>query len=237
MEWWPRKKVLAGRPIPDEHGDFHVALSPENLTLFLVGVDGSEISSRPLAGARFGESERWLGQAVADYTRGRSGPSLVRSPYEIPDHEVAKGGQFGQVNELFLELGHWYGNAHHALEAVRLWKGSAEVRCWPHHFDIATLISIEGTGDDSGKSVGVGMTPGDGLIVEPYWYVTPWPYPANLENLPRLGGNGHWHEEGWFGAVLTASDARAKTAETAVGHLADFLESAIKGAEALLSVP
>ncbi len=48
------------------------------------------------------------------------------------------------------------------------------------------------------------MSPGDGSYAEPYWYVTPWPYPA-AERLPELD-TGRWHTDGWVGAVLTGTE-------------------------------
>lgn len=52
------------------------------------------------------------------------------------------------------------------------------------------------------RSVGVGLSPGDSGYPEPYVYVTPWPYPTG--ELPALPW-GHWHTEGWTGAVLRGS--------------------------------
>ena len=48
------------------------------------------------------------------------------------------------------------------------------VRCWPHHFDIATLLNI---GQENLQSIGIGLSPGDSNNREPYFYVTMWPYP------------------------------------------------------------
>ena len=40
--------------------------------------------------------------------------------------------------------------------------------------------------------IGVGLSPGDTYYAEPYWYVSPYPYPG-LEDLPVLDGSGFWH--------------------------------------------
>jgi hypothetical protein len=42
--------------------------------------------------------------------------------------------------EDFGELAHWFGNSAAVLTELRSRTGSSEVRCWPHHFDIATLV-------------------------------------------------------------------------------------------------
>jgi hypothetical protein len=51
--------------------------------------------------------------------------------------------------------------------------------------------------------VGVGLSPGDEHYGGPYFYVTPWPYPAP-ERLPELSSRGHWHTEGFVAAILPA---------------------------------
>ncbi|MFN8583262.1 MAG: hypothetical protein U0163_20085 [Gemmatimonadaceae bacterium] len=79
--------------------------------------------------------------------------------------------------------------------------GASEPRCWPHHFDLATLIALPGA---PRRTIGVGVSPGDHYYSEPYIYVGPYPYPpAN-----RLGAlpSGHWHTDEWTGAVLTATE-------------------------------
>ncbi len=75
------------------------------------------------------------------------------------------------------------------------------------------------------------MSPGDGSYDEPYWYVTPWPYPAPA-NLTELTGGGIWHTEGWVGALLTASQLSQD--EKQPEKLAAFLDSAISASRVLL---
>ena len=86
---------------------------------------------------------------------------------------------------------------------------------------------------DAKKSIGVGMTPGDGNYAEPYWYVTPWPYPA-ADDPPRLE-TGTWHTDGWIGAVLTGSAVVAAGDARAQRDLStNFVNSAIRHCKDLL---
>lgn len=108
------------------------------------------------------------------------------------------------------ELANWYANAALVLgrvseENAALKPGPSPVRCWPHHFDIATLISLEKGKSEKARSIGVGLSPGDGYYGEPYFYVTPWPYPEP-DNLPELPGGSHWHAKDFVGAILPASE-------------------------------
>ena len=50
----------------------------------------------------------------------------------------------------------------------------------------------------------MGLSPGDSSYGEPYFYVTPWPYPDSPAP-PPLPAGAAWHRTGWFGAVLTAT--------------------------------
>jgi hypothetical protein len=73
---------------------------------------------------------------------------------------------------------------------------------WPHHFDLASLVTLSGSGEHA-TTIGLGFSPGDAGIDEPYFYVTPWPAPE-AATLPALT-IGRWNTEGWTGAVLRAS--------------------------------
>jgi hypothetical protein len=66
------------------------------------------------------------------------------------------------------------------------------------------LITLDAALDaEEARSIGIGLSPGDGSYDQPYFYVNPWPYP-DAEDLPPLAAGAHWHTSGWTGAVLTA---------------------------------
>lgn len=131
-----------------------------------------------------------------------------------------------QANEDALkELSNWYANAAFAIgriceENASLEPGPSPVRCWPHHFDIASLIALEKGTSETARSIAVGLSPGDGHYGEPYFYVTPWPYPDSTK-LPDLPDGGHWHTKDFVGAVLPASVIieRGMTGEDVVAFL------------------
>ena len=80
------------------------------------------------------------------------------------------------------------------------------------------------------------MSPGDESYDEPYFYVNPWPRPEMVQP-PALDGNGIWHTEGWFGAVLPAS--RLETggdARTQAEQVRSYIYSALNAERALLNV-
>src|SRR4029079_17809264 len=114
--------------------------------------------------------------------------------------------------------------------------GASPVRCWPHHFDLATLLQLDGpAAGESGRSIGAGFSPGDGERQEPYLYVTPWPYPAEPA-LPTLAGGGSWHREGWLGAGLPASRiVGAGSTGAQRRQVESFLDSAVAACRVLLA--
>ena len=137
------------------------------------------------------------------FLESQFGKQLMRPDVDLPDHAVARGARFDASAEHLAELARYYGNAARVLDEIaRSEPNAGPVRCWPHHFDIATLITLSGHGEGA-HTVGVGLSPGDGGSPEPYYYVTPWPYP----DASRLGelSVGRWNTVGWTGAVLPAS--------------------------------
>jgi hypothetical protein len=104
---------------------------------------------------------------------------------------------------------------------------ASPVRCWPHHFDLATLTTLPARNADATGYVGAGLSPGDEYYDEPYFYVSvyPEPDPATLPKLPMLG---HWHLRDFMAAVAPAHKivaAKNQQAETD-----DFLRAAVDGA-------
>jgi hypothetical protein len=162
--------------------------------LTVIAID-TNVRELPLRG-------RTLDEAFA-FLELRFGKTLKRPDVDLPDHAVARGARFDAGDMHLAELARYYANAAHVLdEIVRSNPQAGPVRCWPHHFDIATLITLSGHGEEA-HTVGVGLSPGDSGSPEPYYYVTPWPYP-DASRLGKLSA-GRWNTVGWTGAVLPAS--------------------------------
>lgn len=183
-----------------------------------------------LAGRTLEEAARWIAEALS--ARGDGPGTFEFRPGAIPAHPVGRGARFGPDPDACAELTRWYQNSRALLDWVLDHESAAQpVRCWPHHFDQATLIIEEGTETHPTKTLGVGMTPGDELIPEPYLYVVPWPRPETLE--PASLTYGLWHDEGWLGAVLRAPEligegAASGQAERARAFVREAL-SALRG--------
>jgi hypothetical protein len=129
---------------------------------------------------------------------------------------------------------HPIANADALLRAVAATEpGAGAVRCWPHHFDIATLLD-EGTVGGVRHTMGIGLSPGDAYYPEPYFYVGPHPYPR-IDALPALGA-GHWRRAGWVGAALPGAEVVAAGDAAAQARLVSgFVTDAVAAARTVRS--
>jgi hypothetical protein len=185
-----------------------LSLKIADLTLVLHS-DERTIQSFSLGGRTDAQARQWLGEQLG--ARGLDARALdASSPYEMPAHAVTPGGAYGvdDVADALVELAAWFANAEYSLVRVqRQMIGRkltvSDVRCWPHHFDLATLISFSTRGTDVTGYVGVGLSPGDEYYDEPYFYVSVYPEPDSA-SLPRLPKLGHWHTYEFTAAVAPA---------------------------------
>ncbi len=222
---------------PATFGDrtLHTALRFPDLAMLVLDADQSILAARPLDGLTLDEGYAWLRETLATHA-GVDAP-LTRPAHEMPDHPLAHGARFACPDPApFAELARWYDNADRLLRPFfAAMPDAPPVRCWPHHFDFATLITLDSPDVDPehARSIGAGLSPGDGSYAEPYWYVLPWP-PPPTDSLPPLEGGGHWHTDGWVGATLPAT-THVQTQVASEQHLQGlaFMTSAIAAARDL----
>jgi hypothetical protein len=232
-EWYDRVQALVGGEIP---GGLRAGLRLRDLRLLLLTKEGIELASTPLVGRTLNDGIAWLAGQLAAQS-GVEKPVLKRPGYELPAHALGDGAAFKLEAAPAAELATWFANADRALQFVAAREPEAlQVRCWPHHFDMATPLNLDPfVPREKARSIGVGMSPGDETIRQPYFYVTPWPAPKT-EKLPGLPGGGTWQRKGWTGAVLTAAKlVSADSAERQVETLTDFLDSALTACRELLA--
>jgi hypothetical protein len=245
---WMRGPRALAQGLIEGARPFRSALRPAAPALVLLDGEGAAIEKLPLPGRTLEEVYGWLEGGI-ERLLGRPLERPLERPGELPAHPVGSGRPFGAPGALgeddpaFAEVGRWFAFADQLLgELAARQPGASPVRCWPHHFDIATSIPLDPPGSredpESARSIGVGLSPGDAGRAAPYLYVTPWPYPRDAE-LPAVDGGGVWHREGWMGAVLEGpalldgvregrgrGDARAQAER--------FLDSAVAACRRLL---
>lgn len=204
LEWLETHGALAGPLVSDAR--LRAALRCRNMALLVLNETDEVLATLALPGQRLDEAMAWLARSFTAH--GAPRVSLRRPEHDLPDHPVRKGAVFvGNSAAAQSELSKWFGTSAAALRSLSP-TPNGPVRAWPHHFDIAALALLDDAPDESARSIGIGMTPGDGSYDEPYFYVTPWPYP-DAPTLPELPA-GHWHRDAWLGAVLTRSEIVAR---------------------------
>ncbi len=227
LEWSPAHRALMSQAAQTSGGAIRVGVCIPDLKL-LVMRDDAVAATFNLRGQTIDSGANWLRQQLDASGLEGSQYSLVRH-YEIPAHAVSSGAEFSANPQHLEELAHWFGNAALQLDSVRAENNGEHVRCWPHHFDIATLITVR-----DGASVGVGLEPGDGYYDEPYFYVNAHPQPKRESLTTSLDGGGNWHTHEWIGAVLPASSVSAD-ASAQEDQMRAFLSSAIRACRSLIA--
>ena len=237
MCWEIQHSALVGRMLQGgEQCKF--GISPSKFALLKISAAGDVTDAFTLSGKTMVQAENWVKQSlnVSGYHPDQFSRKMH---YEIEPHAVDGGAPFSDdILAETTELGKYWGNAHLLISEINTHHpGASEVRCWPHHFDIALLITLNpNASPEQVKTIGVGLSPGDANYPLPYFYISPWPYPENTELLPAVSGNGFWHTNGWVGAVLTADKFPTdENVQSQIKQLQQFIRSGIAASDQLLS--
>jgi hypothetical protein len=199
LEWIEVVGALASKPAGSP--TIRLATRPHAFAMLVIDGRANVLGTYLLDGRTIADAAQWIRGQLAEYGLDGSRYTLARH-YEIPPHPVDNGAAFNATHPaLFEELASWYSNGAATLEQLAAaTPNSSPVRCWPHHFDIATLVEVA-----DGKTINVGMEPGDEYWPEPYFYASMSPSPDADAPRGDLGGNGVWNTRDWIGAVLPSS--------------------------------
>lgn len=207
----------------------HLRIS--DLTLVILNTAGKP-PWLSLDGRTDADVRAWLGRELS---AKRFDPNKLDepSPYEMPAHTIATGAKYSVANLIgaLRDLSVWYANANSLLSHVRQ-KLSARglsapiVRCWPHHFDLDSLISLGGD-----KTTGMGFSPGDDYYDEPYFYISIYPEPEGM-TLPEMPPIGHTHTHEFLAAIALAS--KIVTEKDQVKQTEAFVMASVEAAIKLL---
>lgn len=235
LGWNPDLRLFVGATIAADQ-PFKVAIDPVALTVLILDETHTKRAELALHQQTLPEGLNWLKGEIAQ--RGADADRVVFLSYppdDFPDHAIAHGAPFDWHQMKARQvLADDYANTYKLLQEIGATTASASpIRIWPHHFDMATLISLPETANKQSRSIGIGFSPGDKSYDEPYWYVSPYPYP-DTARLPQLEGDGFWHTTDWVGAVLTTSRLQNHTAESA--QIKTFLHSALNASQCLMGI-
>jgi len=209
--WDASHAALVSGVLPAKGGGVRVGIRMARLELIVTSgdsvLDAFQFDARTDAAAG-----AWLDSKL--HALGLKPAGGVTLPYSLPAHPT--GGrpyELGMLGRELGELSRWFGGPAEMLEEFAgklagLRPGPGPLLCWPHHFDMATLVRLDSEAGETARSVGVGISPGDEFYAQPYVYVSPSPR-FDGGNPPALPPPGHWHTEGFFGAVATGEEILA----------------------------
>lgn len=183
-----------------------VALFAETMTLSVLE-NGNVVDDFSMYGKLLKESFDWLKSALQKYGIDASRLRLPDYPDDFPKHPLAHSEKFNVVyQEGVKDLLNGFRLTEEILgKTIANHESANGIFVWPHHFDMASLVTLrEPAGQKEGVYLGVGFSPGDHTIEEPYWYISPYPAPA-ASKLPDLPC-GYWTTEGYTGATLRYSE-------------------------------
>ncbi|MEL6497643.1 MAG: hypothetical protein AAF937_05315 [Planctomycetota bacterium] len=240
LVWVPDRSKL-----PDQYfagtllsgdSDARALLRPWDLKLFIVDAAGSPLDLTDAQGRSVEDLKAWV-RATCEQHVGTPKQDASPAP-DLPDHPLGQGASFAEPNQLAMaEVIRFYANADAVLqrlaELLRA-DGSLAIddpKVWPHHFDLAMLVTIEADSDgDMTKTIGVGLTPPDSLSTTGYWYISPWSRDGHddatdLEDLSV----GTWHSrDGALPMAVLSVDDVTSTEDPAEQHrrVASFVSEA-----------
>lgn len=210
--------VLVGRPV----AGLRAGLRLGDLSWVVLDAGGGIRARLAAAGRTLAGGMAWLGDVLSEH--GVEPARLQTSSYELPDHPLGRGAPLSADDPAGLAaLAEGFRAAHAHVSAAVAGRGASEVRVWPHHFDLASLIPLESGDPEHARSVNVGWSPVPGPVGAPYFYVTPWPTPTTWAGPALPAGRWTTRDDGFFAAVLPAG----------AGDVPGFLAAAIAGAEAI----
>jgi hypothetical protein len=232
LVWRATEGALVSHDLPTPDGKTHrLGLAIGDMKLSLDG-EGAGATVLELGGQTDAEVGTWVDGILTGH--GLKPASEVALPYDIPDLSGPYGASVSAIAST--ELARWFAAAADVLEpACEQLTGEVHtvspLRCWPHHFDIAMLASLEAGDPETAPAIGIGLSPGDGYYPQPYFYINPWPS-ISADTLPTLGAPGCWHTQDFVGIVATAGDILKSGAGQA--EMVKFLDHAIATSRELL---
>jgi len=233
LEWVAPERALCGEAVDGEQ-TCRGALVIETMTLGVADSAGSMLTSRPLNAETLADATAWIRGEVERLT-GSAERQPAIAPPDLPDHPVGRDQPFDtRDTQAFADVAEAYASMDDVLRRLRERVGAeaGPGLCWPHHFDHASLVTIER--DDAGAeaaTIGVGLAPPDNLSAHGYVYVSPW-----LKDR-KVSPEGPLSHGRWVGSMATLSlaeiyDAGRENAPTVVaGFVASAFNACLEGRE------
>lgn len=230
LGWQPSLSAMVSHSLDaDKHWQLGFSFAEQALLWIM---RGEVRETFPLVRLKESAAQSWVDSQLRE--AGLQETAAAQMPYTLDP--IADYSAFTENQAEASALGAWFNQAYHALaqlsgEYRHLAVAEPALRCWPHHFDLAVLFTLE-TGDpESAKSVGVGLSPGDGSYAQPYLYCSPWPIDAeqDVRRLPAAPEPFSWHTQGFVSLIATASSLQSASWAQALTNAVETARAVIRG--------
>ena len=233
LVWDGARAAFMSQPVASGSAEVRIGFSLHRFALIILR-NNRDLDEYELGGRKDASVAVWFDSALR--ALGLKPAAEIELPYTLSSLPVTRGSAYhvSGESEAFEELARWYDAAADLLAGVAAAQPTAgPLRCWPHHFDMATLIALDADADGNARSINVGMSPGNEHYAQPYFYVCPSPR-LKAADLPLIASPGQWHMQGFVGAVATAEDILPHSEPRVTA--AEFLNTAIAIGGARLGV-
>ncbi len=159
--------ALVTQVLPAKGGGVRVGIRIARLEL-IVTSGNNVLDAYQFDGKTDAAAGNWIDSKL--HALGLKPASSAKLPYALPDHP--SGGrphELGMLGREFGELSRWFAGPADALEefAAKLAgmrPGPGPLLCWPHHFDMATLVRLDAGGGESARGFFGAVATGDEIL-------------------------------------------------------------------------
>ncbi len=208
MGWLPMKEKFITHPL-GQKDKYFLVLNPAEMRMGFLDASNHIIDTFALKGKTQKEGTKWIKGKIKDFNL-TSTKYKIDPHYDLPLYAQMVDKKFRKSPKkafgAFALLRNW---AEFYINKYKMqFPDPGDTRTWPHHFDhasytpLARLKSGEVT-----KSISLGLAIHDGMINEPYFYISAWSKNKKLDlNKMESLGAGYWLNDAFKGAVLPIFD-------------------------------
>lgn len=206
LAWVPDEDQIIGRSFQNTKAFLNV----QDWTLGLTNEKKGKTHKTEIAAKTKQDLLSWFHQNLNNFELTPSSYQYFQH-FDLPDYHFQANSQFEHLSiEVRQALICQMHNACITLnQIVQEQNLNTEIRIWPHHFDMGSLIPLAYDNNQMPtKTIGLGWANPDNEIPEPYFYINFWSKYIDFSSLdlPQLKTAGSWHQQSWIGMILTYTD-------------------------------
>lgn len=206
MQYHIEKEILLGNQLPN---GLYIGVQIIDLKVQILNTELKIVKELSLSGKTFSEAFQEFKVILKNLGVNVSGLKR-KQPFELSTISLKDGKYFSTDNiEENKENQNYRHNAELIIgEIASNYIAASPVRIWPHHFDTGTIIPVShNVKGEITQSIGLGWAIPDGMVAEPYFYLSFWSE-KSIKSAKKIDllNVGKWMIPDWNGAVLSQSE-------------------------------